>query len=129
MFPFFLYLIAGAVTGFHVYTLLMLTALGAPSDPLEFVSLLGSVGLVVAAYLSLFKPHAAARLALLASLAIWCFYGPAIAHAVEARFQRQRSELFLHRTFLTDQRMLEATVEKIDWQDRRALGIAVPELG
>jgi hypothetical protein len=97
MIPFFLYLIAGVVTGFHVYSLLALTALGAPSHPLEFVSLMGSFGLVVAAYLSLFKPHTAARLALLASLAIWCFYGPAIAHAVEARWQRQRSELFLDR--------------------------------
>lgn len=102
MFPFFLYLIAGAVTGFHVYSLLALTALGAPSHPLEFVSLLGSLGLVVAAYLTLFKPHAAARLALLASLAIWCFYGPAIAHAVEARLHRQKSEISLHRAFSTE---------------------------
>lgn len=82
MIPFFLYLVAGAVTGFHVYILLMLAALGAPVDPLELVSLVGSLGLIVAAYLSLFKPHAAARLALLASLAIWCFYGPAIARTV-----------------------------------------------
>ena len=51
-------------------------------DPLELVSLVGSLCLIIAAYLSLFKPHAAARLALLASLAIWCFYGPAIARAV-----------------------------------------------
>jgi len=82
MIPFFLYLAAGAVTGFHVYTLLMLAVLGAPVDPLELVSLVGSLCLIVAAYLSLFKPHAAARLALLASLAIWCFYGPAIARTV-----------------------------------------------
>ena len=98
MLPFFLYLVAGAVTGFHVYSLLALTVLGAPSHPLEFVSLLGSLGLVVAAYLSLFKPHAAARLALLASLAIWLFYGPATARAVETRLHKQRSELFLNRT-------------------------------
>ncbi|MGD0506881.1 MAG: hypothetical protein ABSA27_03740 [Terriglobales bacterium] len=82
MIPFFLYLAAGAVTGFHVYTLLMLAVLGAPVSPLELVSLVGSLCLIVAAYLSLFKPHAAARLALLAALAIWCFYGPAIARTV-----------------------------------------------
>jgi hypothetical protein len=76
--PFFLYLVAGAVTGFHVYFLLVLAAFGAPANPLELVSLVGSLCLIVAAYLSLFKPHAAARLALLAALAIWCFYGPAI---------------------------------------------------
>jgi hypothetical protein len=82
MIPFFLYLAAGAVTGFHVYTLLILAVLGVPVNPLEFVSLAGSLGLLVAAYLSLFKPSAAARLALLASLAIWCFYGPAIVRTV-----------------------------------------------
>ena len=82
MVPFFLYLAAGAATGFHVLTLLMLAALGVPVDTLEFVSLAGSLGLFVAAYLSLFKPNAAARLALPAALAIWCFYGPAIARTV-----------------------------------------------
>jgi hypothetical protein len=98
MLPFFMYFVAGAVTGFHVYSLLMLTVLGAPSHPLEFVSLLGSFGLVVAAYLSLFKPHAAARLALVASLAIWLFYGPATVGAVETRLRSHRSELFLGNT-------------------------------
>jgi hypothetical protein len=81
MIPFFLYLAAGAVTGFHIYTLLMLAVLGVPADPRELISLLGSLCLIVAAYLSLFNPHAAARLALLASLAIWCFYSPAIVRA------------------------------------------------
>lgn len=83
MIPFFLYLAAGAVTGFHVYTLLMLAVIGVPVNPLEFVSLAGSLGLFIAAYLSLLKPNAAARLALLASLAIWCFYGPAIVRAAD----------------------------------------------
>jgi len=82
MIPFLLYLAAGVVTGFHVYTLLMLAVLGAPVNPLELVSLLGSLGLLVAAYWSVFNPHAAARLALVAALAMWCFYGPALAHAI-----------------------------------------------
>lgn len=82
MAPFFLYFAAGAVTGFHVYTLLMLAVLGSPVNPLELISLAGSLCLLVAAYLSLFKPEAAAKLSLLASLTIWCFYGPAIAHTV-----------------------------------------------
>jgi hypothetical protein len=81
MIPFFLYLAAGAVTGFHVYTLLMLAFWGAPVNPLELVSLGGSLCLLVAAYRSLFRPHEAAKLALLASLAIWCFYGSALARA------------------------------------------------
>jgi hypothetical protein len=60
---------------------------------LELVSLVGSVGLLVAAYVSLFKPSAAARLALLACLAIWCFYGPAIAKSVHTKFDKQSSVL------------------------------------
>jgi hypothetical protein len=98
MLPFFIYFVAGVVTGFHVYSLLALTVLGVPSYPLEFVSLLGSLCLIVAAYLSLFKPHAAARLALLASLAIWMFYGPATVRAIQTRMHKEKSELFLQKT-------------------------------
>ena len=82
MIPFVLYFAAGVMSGYHVYSLLTLAVVGAPFDPLEFVSLAGSLALIVAAYWSLFRPHAAAKLALLASLATWCFYGPAIAHSL-----------------------------------------------
>jgi len=51
-------------------------------NPLELISLAGSLCLLVAAYLSLFKPDAAAKLALLAALTLWCFYGPAIARTI-----------------------------------------------
>ena len=85
MLPFFLYFVTGIVTGFHVYTLLSLSVYGAPFNPLELVSLLGSLGLVIAACLSLFRPFAAGRLALVAALAIWCFYGPAVAKIVGTR--------------------------------------------
>jgi hypothetical protein len=83
--PFLLYFSAGAVTGYHVYTLLLFAVYGAPFNPLELVSLLGSLCLFVAAYLSLFRPYAAGRLALIACLAIWCFFGPAIAGMVRTR--------------------------------------------
>lgn len=91
MLPFCLYFVAGLVTGYHVYTLLALTVYGAPFNPLELLSLLGSFCLVIAAYLSLFKPYAAARLALLASLVIWGFYGPAIAKSIRTKFDRQNA--------------------------------------
>jgi len=55
---------------------------------LEIISLLGSFCLVIAAYVTLFKPRAAAKLALLACLAIWCFYGPAIAQTVRAKLRK-----------------------------------------
>ncbi len=88
MFPFCLYFVASVITGFHVCTLLTIAVYGAPWNPLELVSLLGSLCLLIAAYISLFKPYAAARLALIACLAIWCFYGPAIAKSVRARTHR-----------------------------------------
>lgn len=85
MLPFFLYLIAGALTGFQVYALLALGVYGAPVSPLEFLSLLGSLVLIAAAYLSLWKPCVAARVALLAALTIWCFYAPATVQTIRAR--------------------------------------------
>jgi len=97
MFPFCIYFVAGVITGFHVYTLLALTVYGVPSNPLELVSLLGSLCLLIAAYVSLFKPHAAARLALIACLAMWCFYGPAIAKSVQPKPGGQSSVLWVGR--------------------------------
>jgi len=85
MLPFFLYLITGVVTGFHVYALLSFSVYTGAINPLELVSLLGSFCLLIAAYLSLFRPPAAGRLALIACLLMWCFYGPAIANLVRAR--------------------------------------------
>ena len=85
MLPFLLYFTTGVVTGFHVYTLLSFAVNGAPFHPLELISLWGSLCLLIAAYISLFRPFAAGRLALVASLAIWCFYGPAIANMVRSR--------------------------------------------
>jgi hypothetical protein len=93
MLPFCLYFLASIVTGFHVYNLLAPAIYGAPSNPLELVSLLGSLALLIAAYISLFKPHAAAKVALIACLAIWCFYGPAIAKSVRTKFGKHSSVL------------------------------------
>jgi phosphoglycerol transferase MdoB-like AlkP superfamily enzyme len=93
MLPFCLYFVAGVITGFHVYTLLTLTVYGVPFNPLELVALLGSLCLLIAAYVSLFKPYAAARLALLACLAMWCFYGPAIAKSIRTKHDKPRSVL------------------------------------
>ncbi len=100
MLPFCLYFVASVITGFNVYMLLALAVYGAPSNALELVSLLGSLCLLIAAYVSLYKPHAAARLALLACLAMWCFYGPAIAKSIRTRFDK-RSSTFSGRPLLT----------------------------
>lgn len=88
MLPFCLYFVAGVVTGFHVYTLLAMALYGVPANPLELMSLVGSLLLLIAAMISLFRPHAAARVALIGSLLIWSFYGPAIAKLVRTRFDK-----------------------------------------
>lgn len=86
MLPFVLYSSCAIVTGFHLFTLLSLSLQGAPINPLEVISLLGSVGLLIAAYISLYRPGAAARVALLAALVIWVFYAPAIGSSIRKRF-------------------------------------------
>jgi hypothetical protein len=43
---------------------------------------------MIAAFISLFKPHAAAKVALVASLLIWSFYGPAIAKLVRTKVDK-----------------------------------------
>jgi hypothetical protein len=89
MLPFFLYFATGVITGLHIYTLLALVVYGVPFDPLEAVALLGSLGLLIAAYVSLFRPYAAAKIALIAALGIWSFYGPAIAKVVRTGFGKR----------------------------------------
>ncbi len=86
MLPFLVYFAAGSLTGYQLYTLIALAVYGAPFNPLEFVAFLGSVGLLLASYVSLFRPHAAARIALISALFVWSFYGPAIAKLTRARF-------------------------------------------
>jgi hypothetical protein len=91
MLPFVFYFVTALITGLHVYGLLAVVAYGGPLNPLELVSLLGSLGLLVAAYLSLFKPIAAAKVALLACLLMWCFYAPALSNLIRAKLQKRNS--------------------------------------
>ncbi|MGB8580269.1 MAG: hypothetical protein WCD47_05565 [Candidatus Sulfotelmatobacter sp.] len=90
MLPFCLYFITGVITGFHVYTLLALTWYGEPLNLLELVSLLGSLLLLISAWISLFRPNVAARVALIACLLIWSFYAPATANLVRHGFHRHK---------------------------------------
>jgi hypothetical protein len=89
MFPFILYLASGLITAVHVYVLLTLTAIGAPHSALEFLSLLGSFGLCLSSYLSLFRPQLGAKLALPSAIVSWSFYGPAILQTLSAGRQHQ----------------------------------------
>jgi hypothetical protein len=89
MLPFFLYLFAGAITGFHICTLLLATMNGGPVNSLPVIALFGSFCLLIAAYVSLYRPQAAAKIALIAALAMWSFYGPAIANVIRAKLARR----------------------------------------
>jgi hypothetical protein len=83
--PFVLYFIAALVIGFHLYGLLSLVAYGIPINPLELIAFFGSFCLLIAAYISLYRPRAAAKVALIAALAIWSFYAPGIMNLVRAK--------------------------------------------
>jgi len=73
-----LYLVTGVVTGFHVFYLMMLAIWGAPISPLQYVSMMGSAGLLVASVVAVFKPRLASEIALAGAIAIWSFYIPAL---------------------------------------------------
>lgn len=89
MVPFFLYLLTALITGFHIYSLLTLGLYGGAVNGLELIAFAGSLTLFVAAYVSLFRPYVAARIALIAALALWAFYAPAIATLVRSRTNHQ----------------------------------------
>ena len=91
MLPFALYFVTAVVTGFHTYALLSFVVYGVPLNPLELISFLGSLCLLIAAYVSLFRPRVAARVALIACLAMWCFYAPAIANLVHSKVARPKN--------------------------------------
>src|ERR1700689_4995780 len=89
MLPFVIYLVTAIVTGIHLLTLLSLAAYGVTISPFELLALLGSFSILIAAYVSLFRPYAAARIALLAAIIMWSFYGPAMAHHVRERLAKR----------------------------------------
>jgi len=84
MLPFILYFVTSIITALHLYTLLALAIYGVPVSPLEFVALLGSLLMLIAAYISLFRARIAAQIALIAALLLWSFYAPAIAHRLRS---------------------------------------------
>jgi hypothetical protein len=90
MLRFSVYLAAGIVTGVPVFRLLAASVWGVPRLPLEYVSLAGSLLLVVAAFLSLGDRRLAARVAVLGLLCNGAFYGPLAVKTVQLRLKDQR---------------------------------------
>ena len=77
-----LYVVTALATGAQVYWLLAWAIWGAPTSPLQYVSICGSLVLLIAGILVKPRPRAAAFTALGASVAIWCFYAPALIHTL-----------------------------------------------
>jgi hypothetical protein len=88
-----LYLFTGIVTAIPVLYALGWAVWGAGTSPLEYISLLGSLILVISAFLGLSSRRLAARLALVGALGVWSFYLPAIVVAVRIRLTDQRLSL------------------------------------
>jgi hypothetical protein len=74
-----LYMTTALATGAQVYWLMMWSIWGALTSRTQYVALCGSLALMLAALLAIWKARAAATTALCASVAIWSFYGPALA--------------------------------------------------
>jgi hypothetical protein len=77
-----LYLVTAVATGAQVYWLMMWAIWGAPTSPIQYVSLCRSLVLLIAASLAKWNPRLAAVIALWAIAAIWCFYAPALVYSV-----------------------------------------------
>jgi hypothetical protein len=71
-----LYVVAGVVTGLHNFYLIMDMVNGAPIPLLNCAALLGSVMLLAAAVLVLFRPRVATKVGLMGSLLSWVLYAP-----------------------------------------------------
>jgi hypothetical protein len=71
-----LYVVAGVVTGLHNFYRIMGMVNGAPVPLLNCAALLGSVTLLAAAVLVLFRPRVATKVGLMGSLLSWVLYAP-----------------------------------------------------
>jgi hypothetical protein len=73
-----LYVLTAVVTGLHVFYLMMWAIWGAPTSPLQYVSLIGSVVLLLSAVAAFFNRRLAAAIAIVGSVMVWSFYAPAL---------------------------------------------------
>src|SRR5678809_143032 len=88
-----LYLFTGIATAIPVVWALGWALWGAPTSPTEYLSLLGSLILVVSALMNLWNRRLAARVALAGAFAVWSFYLPVIVGMVKTRLSDQELNL------------------------------------
>jgi hypothetical protein len=94
-----LYVLTALITGLHNFYWLMDMVNGAPLNILNFTALLGSIGLMTAAFTLPFRPRMAAKIGLVGSLLLWVYYLPLITLSVFEPFTT-REEI---RSFISDQ--------------------------
>ena len=82
MVPFFVYLAAAVAVGAQTFRAMTWAVWGAPTSPLQFIALVGSALLFVAANVALFRVRAGATLALIGALGCWTMYVFVIGHLV-----------------------------------------------
>jgi hypothetical protein len=93
--PTLLYLFTSLATAMPVLWAQGWAVWGAPTMKIEYISLIGSLVLSFAAVAGILREHRPANwLALIGSLAVWCFYTPLLAGAVRAELLKY-SELNL----------------------------------
>jgi hypothetical protein len=83
-----LFLITALATGWQVFQLLMWGVWGKPSNPMECVSLLGSLALFFGSVVTFGGRPFGGILAGCGCLLLWVFYGPAVWHTVSAAMQQ-----------------------------------------
>lgn len=76
------FLLGGAACAFFALRMLMWAVWGAPTYPVQYVGFLSSLALLISAFVSLFKPVTARRLATASILGIGSLYIPASASLV-----------------------------------------------
>jgi hypothetical protein len=79
MIPFWLFLITGVSTGILTFQSIMMAIWGAPTHWIQYVSLLGSLLLVIAAYLCAFTLRVGRWFAAVALVAVATYYVPAVS--------------------------------------------------
>jgi hypothetical protein len=96
MVPFLLYLSTGIISAVPVLYALSWAVWGSPVSPAEFISLLGSLLFVIAAFTSRSNRRLAARRASVAAIAVWSFYLPAIASTAKSHLSDQELTLSVY---------------------------------
>ncbi len=73
-----LYALTAIATGVQIWYLLMSSIWGAPTSPLQYIALIGSIVLLIAAVMSHWKHRASAVASAGGLVLLWLFYGPAL---------------------------------------------------